>query len=210
MSLAVRSFSYHPDTTAALLAAARRGGISITNLLSGAMACAVRAQFPADAGPMPVSAAFAVDLRPRVVPPIAPDAPFCCVARQVCLTDVDASDQPIEVGRRIGTQLREALERDEIQHRLLAQRLAGRPLPLPPISYMVSNIGVVDDYRVPDGLRVTDSRWATTSRGPVPTLFGSTAGGSLNLDLVYDTGFHRAEVIEDVAKHFEASLIACR
>ena len=206
-ALAVRSLSYDQETTAALIAAARRGGISITNLLSGAMACAVRAQFSADAGPLPVSPAYAVDLRPRVDPPIAPDAPFCCVSRQVCAIHVDADEQPVEVGRRIGTQLQAALEQNEIQHRLLAQRLAGRPLPLPPISYMVSNIGIVDDYPLPDGLRVTDSRWATTSRGPVPTLFGSTAYGRLSLDLVYDTGFYRADVIDAVVKHFEASLI---
>ncbi|HEV2886899.1 MAG TPA: hypothetical protein VGX49_08315 [Jatrophihabitans sp.] len=208
--LAVHNFSYDQDTTAGLIAAARRGGISVTNLLSGAMACAVRAQFSADAGPMPVAPAFAVDLRPRAVPPIPPDAPFVCVSRQVCAIHVDAEEQPVEVGRRIGTQLRAALERNEIQHRLLAQRLAGRPVPLPPISFMVSNIGIVEDYRVPDGLRVTGSRWATTSRGPVPTLFGLTAYGRLNLDLVYDTAFLPAGVIDDVAKHFEASLIGCQ
>ncbi|MFG2408096.1 hypothetical protein ACGFR8_27905 [Streptomyces brevispora] len=208
-ALAVRSLSYEQDTTAELIAAARRGGISITSLLTGAMACAIRDQF-SDAGPMPVSSAFAVDLRPRVEPPIAPDAPFCCVARLVCGTNVESHDQPVEVGRRIGTQLKGALDRDEIQHRLLAQRLAGEPTPLPPISFMVSNIGIIEEYPVPDGLRVTDSRWATTSRGPVPTLFGSTTGGRLTLDLVYDTAFHRADVMDDVVKHFEASLLASR
>jgi len=208
--LGVRNFSYDQGTTAALIAAARRGGISVTTLLSGAMACAMRAQFSADAGQLPVSPAFAVDLRPRVDPPIAPDAPFVCVSRQVCAIHVDADEQPVEVGRRIGAQLQAALADNEIQHRLLAQRLAGRPLPLPPISFMVSNIGVVEGYRVPDGLRVTGSRWATTSRGPVPTLFGLTLDGRLNLELVYDTAFYRDDVISDVAKHFEASLLACR
>lgn len=208
-ALAVRSFSYDRVTTAALIAATRRSGVSITNLLSGALACAVRAQFSA-AGPMPVSPALAVDLRPRVAPPIAPDAPFCCVARQVCSVRVDANDQPVEVARRIGRQMQTALEQNQIQHRLLAQRLAGRPLPLPPISFLVSNIGIVDDYRVPDGLQVTGSRWATTSRGPVPTLFGLTAYGRLNLELVYDTAFLQADVMDDVAEHFEAALLACQ
>ncbi|MER5756934.1 hypothetical protein [Streptomyces sp. NPDC002088] len=205
-ALAVRSFSFEPGATAALIAAARRGGISITNLLAGALACAVRAQFP-DAGPLPVAPAFAVDLRPRVDPPIASDAPFCCVARLVCSTGVDAGDQPVEVGRRIGAQLKAGLDQDEIQHRLVSQRAAGKPAPLPPISFMVSNIGIIEDYPVPDGLRVTDSRWAGTSRGPVPSLFGSTMNGRLTLDLVYDTAFHRPEVIDDVVKHFEAALM---
>ncbi|MGA4846748.1 phthiocerol/phthiodiolone dimycocerosyl transferase family protein [Streptomyces sp. G5(2025)] len=204
-ALAVRSFSFAPDATAALIAAARREGISIPNLLAGALACAVRAHFP-EAGPLPVAPAFAVDLRPRVDPPIAPDAPFCCVARLVCSTGVDAGDQPGEVGRRIAAQLRRALDRNEIQHRLVSQRAAGKPMPLPPISFMVSNIGVIQDYPVPDGLRVIDSRWAGTSRGPVPTLFGSTVGGRLTLDLVHDTAFHHTEVIDDVAKHFETAL----
>ncbi|MFE4519245.1 hypothetical protein ACFRMQ_34265 [Kitasatospora sp. NPDC056783] len=205
--LAVRAFAFEPATTAALLAAARRGGVSLTNLLVGAMACAVRARFP-EAGPLPVAPAFAVDLRGRVDPPIAPDAPFCCVARLVCSTGVDAADSPAEVGRRIGTQLKEALEQEEIQHRLVSQRSVGEATPLPPISFMVSNIGVIEEYPVPEGLRITDSRWATTSRGPVPTLFGSTVDGRLTLDLVYDTAFHRAEVIEEVSRRFEEALLA--
>ncbi|GAA1390764.1 hypothetical protein GCM10009639_19840 [Kitasatospora putterlickiae] len=204
--LAVRAFAFEPETTAALLAAARRDGVSLTNLLVGAMACAVRARFP-EAGPLPVAPAFAVDLRGRVEPPIAPDAPFCCVARLVCSTGVDADDRPAEVGRRIGAQLKEALAQEEIQHRLVSQREVGEATPLPPISFMVSNIGVIEEYPVPEGLRITDSRWATTSRGPVPTLFGSTVAGRLTLDLVYDTAFHRTEVIEEVAKQFEAVLL---
>ncbi|MFR9797574.1 phthiocerol/phthiodiolone dimycocerosyl transferase family protein [Streptomyces sp. MS06] len=206
-ALAVRSFSFGPVATTALVGAARRSGISVTNLLTGAMACAVRAQFP-DTGSLPVAPAFAVDLRPRVDPPIAPDAPFCCVARLVCSTGVEAGDDPVEVGRRVGAQLKEALDQEEIQRRLVSQGAAGKPVPLPPISFMVSNIGVIEDYPLPDGLRVTDSRWATTSRGPVPTLFGSTADGRLTLDLVYDTAFYREELIDDVVKHFEAALTA--
>ncbi|MEU2249390.1 hypothetical protein [Streptomyces sp. NPDC019224] len=205
-ALAVRGFGFDPDTTAALIAAARGGGISLTSLLAGALACAVRAQFPG-AGPMPVAPAFAVDLRPRIEPPIAPDAPFPCVARLVCSTGVDAGEQPVEVGRRIGTQLHAALDQEEIQHRLVSQEATGRPIPLPPISFMVSNLGTLEEYRVPNGLRVTDSRCAGTSRGAVPTLFGSTVDGRLTLDLVYDTGFHRAGTIEDVAKRFEAALM---
>ncbi|MER7701986.1 hypothetical protein ABTX81_03660 [Kitasatospora sp. NPDC097605] len=203
----VHGLGYGRDTTAALVAAARKGGISLTGLLAGALACAVRARFPG-AGPMPVAAAFAVDLRPRVTPPIAPDAPYCCVARLVSATDVGAGDRPVEVGRRIGRGLKALLEQEEIQHRLVAQRLAGTPTPLPPMSFMVSNIGVIEDFPVPDGLRITDSRWAGTSRGPVPSLYGSTVDGRLTLDLVHDTAFHSAEVIGDVIGHFEASLMS--
>lgn len=208
--LGVHSFNYGLDATTALISAARQAGVSVTELLSGALACAVRAQFADDAGPLPVAPAFAVDLRPRVDPPIPADAPFCCVSRAVCSTAVDADDKAAEVGARIGTQLRAALNRNEIQHRLLAQREVRKPAPLPPISFLVSNIGIVEGYRLPEGLRIADSRFATTSRGPVPTLFGSTTDGRLNLDLVYDTAFHGEDVIDEVAKHFEASLIAAR
>ncbi|MFE7563348.1 hypothetical protein [Kitasatospora sp. NPDC057500] len=204
--LAVRAFTFEPGTTAALLAAARRDGVTLTGLLAGALACAVRARFP-QPGPLPVAPAFAVDLRPRVDPPIPADAPFCCVARLVCSTGVDLDDRPAEVGRRIGAQLGRGLEREEIQHRLVAQRAAGAAIPLPPMSFMVSNIGVGEEYPVPEELRVTDSRWAGTARGPVPVLFGSTVAGRLTLDLVHDTAFHRAEVIEEVAGRFEALLL---
>jgi phenolphthiocerol/phthiocerol/phthiodiolone dimycocerosyl transferase len=207
-AVAVRNVNFDQATTTALLAAARKDGISITKLLSGALACAVRARFAADAGPQPVTAAFAVDLRPRMVPAIAPDAPFCCAARLLTTTRVGVDDHPVEVGRRLGTQLQAGLERDDVQHRLLTQRLAGRPAPFPPISFMVSNIGRFEEFPVPDGLRVTDTRFGLSSRGPVPSVFSSTAHGRLNLDVIYDAAFHRADVIEDVIKHLETSLAA--
>jgi hypothetical protein len=204
--LGVHSFAFEQRRTKALITAAKKGGVSVTNLLTGAMACAIRARFAPGAGPLPVNAAFAVDLRPRVEPPIAPDAPYVCVARTVCAIEVDSTDNAFDAGRRISEQLLGALERNEIQNRILAQRIDRKPLPLPPMSFMVSNIGIIEDYPMPDGLEVVDTRWATTSRGPVATLFGSTAHGMLTLDLVYDTAFYSAEVIAETVKLFEAAL----
>jgi hypothetical protein len=74
------------------------------------------------------------------------------------------------------------------------------------MSFLLSNVGVVEDFPAPAGTRVVTSRFGTTARGYVPAVFASTTQGRLNLDLVYDRRFHCAEQIEEVAVHVETSL----
>jgi hypothetical protein len=204
----LRNLSFGQAETTALVAAARESGISLTSLLSGALACAVRAQFPADAGSQPVTLAIPVNLRPRLVPAVPPDAQFVCASLLMCTTRVGVGERPAEVGGRVGAQMHASLERNDIQHRLVAQRLSGRQAPFPALSFILSNLGTVEDYVVPDGLQVSGTRFASTSRGPVPTLYVMTAGGRLSLELIYDEAFYRTDVIDSVIGHLEASLSA--
>jgi hypothetical protein len=205
--LGVRNLGFGRATTASILAAARRHRISITSLLAGAFACAVRAQFLADDAPLPVAPAFAVDLRPRLVPGVAADAPFCCASHVVTCTPVAVGEHPAEVGRRVGAELRAALERDEPQRMLLAQRLA-RPAVSRPRSFMLSNIGIIEDFPESEGLRVGGVRFAGTARGSVPLLLASTLRGRLNLDVVYDADAAGSEQVEEVIGQFELMLTA--
>jgi hypothetical protein len=204
----LRNLSFGQAATTALVAAARESGISLTSLLSGALACAVRAQFPADAGSLPVALALPVNLRPRLVPAVPPDAQFVCASLLICTTRVGVGEQFADVGGRIGAQMYAGLERNDIQHRLVAQRLSGRQAPFPALSFILSNLGNVEDYTVPDGLQVSGTRFASTSRGAVPTLYVVTGGGRLSLELSYDDAFYRTDVIDDVIGHLEASLSA--
>ena len=76
------------------------------------------------------------------------------------------------------------------------------------MTIMVWNIGEVGDPVLPDGLRVTGSRFAATLNGPVPRMFVSTTSGRLALDVVFDRAFHNAGEIAAVMASVEDTLRA--
>src|SRR5262249_44800782 len=153
---------------------------TLTDLLYGAIGCAIRAQYPAAAGPLPLVVGVPVDLRRRLDPPVAPDDQLCCVGRCVVRVDVHADARPLAIGHRLGAAGRVALDRSVPQRRLLAERLdpSGPP---PATSVIVSNIGVLDAPALPPGLRVAERRLGSARFGPVPALYASTVSGTLAL-----------------------------
>lgn len=191
-------------TTTEVTEFARASRISVTSLLCGAVSGAVRARAPEAGGPLPVTLCIPVDFRERLAPPIDPDAQLCGALPCLVTVPVAADDEPAEVGARVAAGLREALERAEPQRTLLAQSLS--PAPPPTMTFMVSNIGVVEDPALPDVPRVTGSRFAATLRGPVPAMFVGTVGGRLTLDVVYDRAFHNDGEMGGVMASVEAAL----
>ncbi|WP_340687978.1 chromosome condensation protein [Amycolatopsis coloradensis] len=192
------------EPTAELVTFARANRMSVTDLLSGAVSRSVRTRFPETDGPQPVTLCLPVDLRQRLDPPIDSDAQLCGALQCTVTVPVAAGDEPLEIGHRVAAELRTALERDEPQRTLLAQCLA--PTPPPPMTFMVSNIGVVEDPVLPEGLRVTGSRFAATLHGPVPAMFVATVGGRLTLDAVYDLAYHKPEEMGQVMASIESAL----
>lgn len=192
----VHNVTFDPGVTAEIVTLARENRISVNDLVCGAVCCAVRKRFPDTDGPLPVALCIPVDLRHRLDPPIAPDAQLCCALPCVVTVPVDVEDDPVEVGRRLGAQLRAAIDRAEPQRTLLA--LCLDPAPPPPMTFMVSNVGVVENPVLPEGMRVTGSHFAATLPGPVPGMFVATVGGRLTLDVVYDRAFQSAAEIGEV------------
>ncbi|MEU3765023.1 chromosome condensation protein [Amycolatopsis keratiniphila] len=193
-----------PEPTVELVTFARANRMSVTDLLSGVISRSVRARFPEIDRSLPVTLCLPVDLRRRLDPPVDSDAQLCGALPCTVTVPVAASDGPLEIGHRVAAELRTALERDEPQRSLLAQCLA--PAPPPPMTFMVSNIGVVEDPVLPEGLCVTGSRFAATLNGPVPAMFVATVGGRLTLDAVYDLAYHKPEEMDQVMASIESSL----
>ncbi|ANN21676.1 chromosome condensation protein [Amycolatopsis orientalis] len=200
----VHHIEFDPGPTAEVVALARASRISVTDLLCGAVSTAVRARLRATSDPQPATLCIPVDLRERLVPPIEPDAQLCGALPCLVTVPVTTDDLPADVGSRVAESLRMALERDEPQRALLAQCVA--PAPPPPMTFMVSNIGVAEDPVLPDGLRLTGSRVAATLHGPVPAMFAATVSGRLMLDVVYDRAFHDPVEIGAVVSSVEAAL----
>ncbi|ANN16122.1 chromosome condensation protein [Amycolatopsis orientalis] len=202
----VHHLEFEPGPTAEIVAIARKNGISITGLLCGAVSSAIRARLPESDGSLPVTLRVPIDFRERLVPPLDALAQLCGALPCTVTVSVAADDEPLKVGLHATSELRAVLERDEPQRALLAQRHS--PAPPPPTTIVVSNIGEAGDPVLPDGLRVTGSRFATTLNGPVPGMFVSTTSGRLTLDVVFDRAFHNAEEIAEVMASVEATLRA--
>ena len=202
---AVLGLHYERERTADLVATARRHGLSVSGLLGGVLACAIRAEFPASDGPLPVALGLPVDLRPRLTPPVAADELFCCAGRCVIGTRIGAEDDPVDAGRRLVAQLRAVVERNEPQRALLADRL-DPTAPPPAMSFLLSNIGAIDGPRLPPGTVAGRTRLAATLHGPVPALYVATVAGRLTLDLVYDRACHPSARTEDVVRRMDELL----
>ncbi|KZB86516.1 phthiocerol/phthiodiolone dimycocerosyl transferase family protein [Amycolatopsis regifaucium] len=200
----VHLLELEPGPTADIVAFARENGISVTGLLCGAVSGAVRAKSPEADGPLPVTLCVPVDFRERLVPPLDADAQLCGALPCTVTVPVAADDEPLKVGLRVTTELRAALDRDEPQRALLAQCHA--PAPPPPMTIMVSSIGAIRDPVLPEGLRVTGSRFAATLNGPVPGMFVSTMSGRLTIDVVYDRAFHHPAAIGEFVASVETIL----
>ncbi|MGW4129453.1 phthiocerol/phthiodiolone dimycocerosyl transferase family protein [Amycolatopsis japonica] len=202
----VNHLELEPEPTAELVSFARASQASVTGLLCGAVSRSARTRSPEADGPLPATLCLPVDFRERLDPPIDADAQLCGALQCTVTVPVAADDEPLEIGLRVAAELRAALERDEPQRTLLAQCVA--PALPPPMTLMVSNIGVVEDPVLPEGLCVTGSRFAATLHGPVPALFVSTVGGRLTLDLVYDRAHHDPEEMGQVMASTESTLRA--
>ncbi|TWP53916.1 chromosome condensation protein [Lentzea tibetensis] len=188
------------DTTASVVAVARENGLTVNDLLCGVVSCAVRSRFPAVDGPLSIALCIPVDIRQRLVPPIEPDAQLCCALPAVVTVQADSCDDVVEVAKRFSVDLRAAVDRAEPQRTRLAVRL-DQIAPPPPMTIMVSNVGVVES---PAG--VTESHFAATLRGPVPGLFVATVDGSLTMDLVFDRACQSPAVMGEVLASVESSL----
>lgn len=187
----VRSVVFGAEETAAIVAAAREHGITVNDLLCGAICCAIRER---TSSVCTVALCIPVDLRPRLVPPLDPDAQLC--AALPCVITVPVVGDPVEVGREVGARLRAAIHHAEPQRTSLAVRLA--PGPPPPMTFMVSNVGVVENPVLPTGTRFVGSHFAATLHGPVPGMFVATVDGRLTLDVVHDRACQSDEEIGEV------------
>ncbi|MCM6773579.1 hypothetical protein NDR87_08865 [Nocardia sp. CDC159] len=173
--------------TTAVTRRARAAGVSVHALLSGTVAAALSATVD---GPIVLS--FPIDLRPRLRPPLRPDAQLLAIGTVYAVIRPTASDDVTDLGRRIATQLTASLDLALPQRSLLQPQPLGAST-LPTDTMSVSNMGLLDPPTLPTGLELRSLRFGTAVPQPTPILFAATTNGRLELDLTYDRTYFTDE-----------------
>ncbi|MGH3721377.1 MAG: phthiocerol/phthiodiolone dimycocerosyl transferase family protein [Pseudonocardiaceae bacterium] len=202
---AVRNIAFTAQTTTEILITAKKNGLSAHGLISGSILAALRAQLEPATEPITLALTSSVDLRHRLIPPVAPDAQLCCVGLVSVFVATPRSADPLVLGRQITTQVHTAIERGDPQKRILAGSHLEAIL-MPSTSVGVTNLGQLATPPTPSGIQVTASRVLTTSPGPIPLVFVNTTGGRLTLDLVYNRSFLTDQQMTDLADGIESTL----
>ena len=184
----VRNISFTARTTTEILIVAKKNGLSAHSLISGAVVAALRAQLkPADE-PITLAVACPVDLRRRLIPPVALNAQLCCVGRVSVYVSASHPADPRALGQQIMAQVRAAIENGDPEKWVLAMN-HGDAIAIPPPSVVVSNLGRLATPPTPSEIQVVACRFLTAYPGPIPLIFVNTTGSRLTLDMVYDRSF---------------------
>ena len=186
---AVRNISFTARTTTEILIVAKKNGLSAHSLISGAVLAALRAQLkPADE-PITLAVACPVDLRRRLIPPIALNAQLCCVGRVSVYVSTSHPADPRVLGRQIMAQVRAAIDNGDPEKWILAMNHGGDAIAIPLPSVVVSNLGRLATPPTPSKIKVVACRVLTAYPGPIPLIFVNTTKSRLTLDMVYDRSF---------------------
>jgi hypothetical protein len=155
--------------------------------------------------PLTLAVTSAVDLRHRLIPPVAPDAQLCCIGPVPVFVTAPHPADPLTLGRQITTRVRTAIDHGDPQKWILGMNHPDAVL-MPSPSVFVSNLGLLATPPTPSGIQITASRFLATYSGPIPLIFVSTTSGLLTLDLVYNRSFLTDQQMTDLADGIESTL----
>ncbi|NEB74878.1 hypothetical protein G3I40_06470 [Streptomyces sp. SID14478] len=202
---------FAPGFTVAVLCAARARGITVNSLVSGILMTVVRDQMAPEPGPLPLVCGHAVDLRPRLTPELPRSVVVNCITGFQTPLIVAPDDRLETVGRAVTEQVSSALARRDPERFLLAGLRAaarGIALPVPVVSYGISNVGRVLDHPVPEGLHLVRFGATVNAVGLPPKLLVATLGGRLLIQQEYDGWTYSAAQMRRVGEALRAALEA--
>ena len=211
------------ETTAALRRAVRARGVSMNGVVCGAIVKAERSLVAApEKEPVALGLKCVVDFRSRVVPPIGIAEGTNCYAAAYSRLVVNAASDPVDLGRRVVSQLNadvaSGLVQQQIYHAFADLGRISAPV------IFVTNVGELARFPLPDGLvvenfcgcmEVDDApreqvRWALEGRG---VQLGWASGyevssydGQLIIGTRYPAGSFSMEEIDRLAAKIDALL----
>jgi NRPS condensation-like uncharacterized protein len=118
---AVRNITFTTQATTEILTTAKKNGLSAHGLISGAILAALRAQLEPATEPLTLAVTCSVDLRHRLIPPVAPDAQLCCGGIVTVFVTTPHPADPLALGGQITTQLHTAIDHGEPKKFILAR-----------------------------------------------------------------------------------------
>ncbi|MFE0021967.1 hypothetical protein [Amycolatopsis sp. NPDC059021] len=183
---------------------ARRYGTTVHGLVSGAILLTQRA-FAGGRDPVPMFSVSPVDFRGRVEPPVGELETTNFMLSYVAEVDVSTRMSPVLVGQSVKAQMDAALESGEGVR-------AGAPLKSAldrNLSFaLVSNLGVVPEFPMPDGVEVVETHILNTVDDTLfPGYYVSTYRGRLTVLYVLTKRFFTEEDAEAIARELREQLL---
>jgi hypothetical protein len=186
----VDRLEFDPRTTESVVAAARAQGVTVNSLVTGLLLTAVRAQLAPETGPLPMVCGHGVDLRTRLTPELPLSTVLNCVTGLQTALAVSHDDRLDAVGREAADQIAGALARRDPERFLLAALRAGArgiALPVPVVSYGISNVGRIPAHPVPEDVHLLRFGGTANAPGMPPKIVAAGFGGRLLLQNEYDS-----------------------
>ncbi|MFC9999490.1 hypothetical protein [Nocardia sp. NPDC127526] len=207
---AVRRIELTAEETSALIAVAHAQGFSVSSLITGAALAAVRPQLGVDAGPVPMLAGHAVDVRPYLVPPVPTTTVLCCVAGVATPVVASADSDPIELAKMVEAGMRAALE---LKFPALYMAATQRDLDAVTAAMFsaqptlgISNVGVVPAHSLPADLEFIRDDMFAMAKGMLPKMTVFTVGDRLTIQVEYDTAGNSEEQAVQVSQAMRAQV----
>lgn len=199
---AVRNIVFTAQATTEILITAKENGMSAHGLISGVILAALRAQLKPATEPITLAVGSGVDLRHRLIPPVAPDAQQCCASGVSVLVTAPHPTDLIALGRQITTRVHAAINNSDPQKLILAMKHLNAFVTAP-ASIGVTNLGQLAIPPTPSGIRVIANRILGPSKGSIPLIYVNTTDGRLTLDLAYNRSFLTDQQMTDLANGIE-------
>ncbi|MFI6005265.1 hypothetical protein ACIA98_33520 [Streptomyces sp. NPDC051366] len=145
----------------------------------------------------------ALDLRRRMRPPMSPHEMVLAATAAQAVVDVGPDFQPVDIGRRVLEQLREAVLDNTVQKAIAATSELMDEVAHAPISVLVSNMMTkTPPLLLPPDLRSDPIDGCALPPGPLPSVFltGSQDNtGGLDMTLVMAADWFTARQADDLA-----------
>ncbi|WP_199783866.1 condensation protein [Streptomyces sp. ATexAB-D23] len=192
-----------PERCERLVQRARDASLTLNSLVSGVLLTSLRSVLPVPDGPARLLCTTAVDMRRRLSPPLSPEVLQSAATTTSIRLDVDERADPVDVGHDLAARLQADLDSGAA-----AMELAAFPYMLDqhPPSLVITNVGIITEPELPDGLSITDVRLAPL--GHVPMLFAVVGRyqGRLAVDLTYSRAWYTDAQIHTLADRVSAAL----
>ncbi|WP_225831123.1 hypothetical protein [Streptomyces sp. NK08204] len=206
---AVDRLEFGPETTQAVVAAARTRGVTVNSLVTGLVLTAVRAQLAPKHGPLTLTCGHGVDLRTRLTPELPLSTVLNCITGLQTTLAVGHDDLPETVGRTVADQVAGALARRDPERFLLAALRAGArgiAVPVPVVSYGISNVGRIPAHPVPEHMELLRFGGTANAPGMPPKTGVASFGGRLLVQNEYDTWTYGPEQMRRLRETLHATL----
>ncbi len=205
----VDRLEFEPEVTDAVADAARARGVTVNSLVTGLVLTAVRAQLAPGTGPLAMVCGHGVDLRTRLTPELPLSTVLNCITGLQTPVVVSHDDHPHTVGREVAEQFAAALSRRDPERFLLTALRAGArgvAVPMPVVSYGISNVGRIPAHPVPEGMSLIRFGGTSNAPGMPPKIGAASFGGRLLLQNEYDSWTYSEEQMGRLRETMRASL----